>query len=177
VIVGLDTASNRWHAVGQDDLVGYCSELKGVAWTRGRDAPDRRRSEMTRAFRGWLHLSLTGADRLEIWCEEPLALQNGKTTRLLSLAAGALWDVADPVTRISWEWVDVSHWKAVIVGNGNADKERIRAFVLDRDPDLVRWDDEPDLYDAYCLRLYGELVEERGGERPLLVSKKRKKKE
>jgi hypothetical protein len=197
IVVGLDTASNRWHAVtDRDDSVGFCSELKNKAWDcqvkkppkkkpKGmtadehraahdayqlalRDSLDRKRLELASAFEPWL-TGLLMVDAVAVYAEEPLALQNPATTRVLSLAAGALFDRAHSVARMGqqtglghelhWTWIDVAHWKRVIVGNGNADKAAIRQFVLDSgsmaDYEVVTYEEEPDLYDSRCLRDYG----------------------
>lgn len=150
MLVGLDTAANRWHAV-TDDGVGFCSELKGVAW---KD-PDKRRAQLADTFGSWL-LSLP--EKPQVYAEEPLALQNGKTTRLLGLAAGALWQAGRDVG-VEWHWVDVAMWKRVIVGNGNADKEEIRLYVIGgpRGQTDPVYEAELDLYDSRCLLDFGHL--------------------
>jgi Holliday junction resolvasome RuvABC endonuclease subunit len=157
VIVGLDTASNRWHAVCEDGTIGCCPELKGKAW----QDPDVRRAELARTFTNWLAndvLSATEPESCWIFCEEPLALQNGKTTRLLSLAAGALWDVGR-LAGVEWVWIDVAAWKRVIVGNGNADKAKIAAHVI---ATYGVGYSEPDHYDAHALMEAGKRVIETG---------------
>jgi hypothetical protein len=177
IVVGLDTASNRWHAVtDRDDSVGFCSELKNKAWDcQVKKPPKKKPKGMTadehraaHAFEPWL-TGLLMVDAVAVYAEEPLALQNPATTRVLSLAAGALFDRAHSVARMGqqtglghelhWTWIDVAHWKRVIVGNGNADKAAIRQFVLDSgsmaDYEVVTYEEEPDLYDSRCLRDYG----------------------
>ena len=192
IVVGLDTASNRWHAHAGGSEVGFCSELKGKAWdcqvkkppkkkpagvTKDehqaavdayqlalREALDAKRLELSRTFTEWL-TGLLVTDEVAIYCEEPLALQNPSTTRVLSLAAGALFNAAFATADygqmagvghpLSWTWIDVAHWKRVVVGNGNADKDAIRAHVLEQiEPEEI-FEQEVDLYDAWCLRDYG----------------------
>jgi hypothetical protein len=105
---------------------------------------------------------------LHVFCEEPLALKNGKTTRVLGLAAGAIWAafVEAGGTRIDryWYWVDVAHWKKEVVGNGSASKEMIREFVrgnpafkhLAREHNYDEiFEGNHNLYDAWCLQVYG----------------------
>lgn len=200
-VLGLDTATNRWHAVRDDGRVGFCSELKGKAWDAPKptgpikklskqekadyvlaqtEAIDKKRLQLRRTFRAWLVWEYGGGGVVEpppvaIYCEEPLALQNGKTTRQLSLAAGALWDVAHELLdeaqiQMTWHWVDVSHWKRVVVGNGNADKDAIREYVIATFDDVPvdEWDEEPDLYDSRCLLQYG-LHAQALGQRPRIL--------
>lgn len=176
MLIGLDTASDRWHAVCDDGEVGFCSQLKGKAWKHEdpRIQADMRRRELCRTFEGFL-MELTAqrsADEITVYCEEPLALQkNGKTTRVLGLAAGALWQVGQDVG-VNWEWVDIAHWKRVVVGNGNADKAKIQAWVeacpaFDHNETYL---DELDLFDAFCLMQYGSQALTLG-ERPATLSR------
>lgn len=141
-VAGLDTASDRFHLFLNDGrtIVG---KAKG-------DPDDRRHQLHTRAQQAFQTLP-TGT---LLVCEEPLALQNGKTTRLLGLAAGAIW-AAHLSCAIFWAWADVSAWKKSVVGNGNASKDMIEAWVrenmgLEFDPS------DSDLYDAAAICRYGE---------------------
>lgn len=208
MIVGLDTASNRWHAVTSEGTVGFCSELKNKEWdcqvkkppkkkpvgvdkddhrrahdeyqAALRESLDKKRKELARTFGGWLaRTALTSGDPIHIYCEEPLALQNPATTRVLSLAAGALFDEARVVAEmlgheVTWVWIDVAHWKRVVVGNGNADKDKIADHVV-AIADLSKIDAsvfvaEEDLYDAWCLCEYGKRAME-AGERPVTLAR------
>lgn len=182
VVYGLDTAGNRWHASGSNEQVGFCSELKGRPWDaekpkvpikklKGRErqmyvkavseAADLRRIELVETFGHWLE-SLP-QEQIRIYCEEPLALQNGKTTRMLGQVGGALWTIAMAFARsgerdIEWFWVDVAHWKRVVVGNGNADKDAIKAWVranLELGSRGHIFDQEDDLYDAEAILQFG----------------------
>lgn len=141
MIVGLDTASTRWHAV-QSDGFYLCinSEQSNV---------DRRRLELYTAARNYFKTLPPGTT---IFAEEPLALaKNGKTTRLLGLAAGAIW-AAYVDLDLEWHWVDVAHWKKVVVGNGNASKEMIKDHVMESYRVVYP---QADYYDAHCLMIYG----------------------
>lgn len=165
-VVGLDTASDRWHAITRptpgNKLIGVDTETchatpdyKKKAHVAYKD-PDVRRAELANAFGVFLMWLPVGT---HVFCEEPLALKNGKTTRLLALSAGSLWAMAAVRGDLIWHWVDVSHWKRVIVGNGNANKDKIRASVLERKKMskklIAAYDAEPDYWDADCLADYG----------------------
>jgi Holliday junction resolvasome RuvABC endonuclease subunit len=162
LVVGLDTASNRWHAVADDGEVGFCSELKGKDWKHEdkRVAANMRRRQLCQTFGEWLAQTVCyDRDPLDvtIYAEEPIALKNGETTRVLSLAAGALWNQAVMGIGVRWVWVDISHWKRVVVGNGNADKAKIQEWVescpaFDHNETYL---EELDLFDAFCLMQYG----------------------
>jgi Holliday junction resolvasome RuvABC endonuclease subunit len=84
-------------------------------------------------------------------CEEPITGKSGKTTRLLGLAAGAIW-AAHLDFQIFWAWGDIAAWKKLIVGNGNADKAAIADWCRAQGVDYP--ESEPDYFDAHCLSLY-----------------------
>lgn len=157
MIIGLDTAANRWHARTEARSSGYCSALKGKAWENADD----RRKVLSRTFREFLVGTIQEKGlqlepwRVIIFCEEPIAGKNGKTTRLLGLACGALWEVANDLG-CQWVWVDIAHWKKVVVGNGNADKDKIAEWVKANRLEIPEAEAEVDLYDADCLLAYGE---------------------
>jgi hypothetical protein len=111
---------------------------------------------------------------LHVFCEEPLALKNGKTTRVLGLAAGAIWAafVESGGLRIGryWYWVDVAHWKKEVCGKGNLGKPEIRDFCRENPawehlskerpfemspPYDALFEGDHNLYDAWCLMTYG----------------------
>lgn len=144
VVAGLDTASDRWHL--------YCNAgYDRVSHATGD--PDERRHKLHND--AYVAFSFLPAGTLLV-CEEPLALQNGKTTRLLGLAAGAIW-AAHLKFEIFWAWADVSAWKKTVIGNGNADKDTIQAWVS-KNMGLEFPDYDSDLYDAAALCRYGEMA-------------------
>lgn len=147
-VVGMDTASSRFHVSTTDPALP-------VFWFEDADPnPDIRRIRLHFAARRFFDQLPEGSS---VFCEEPLALQNGKTTVMLSLAAGAIW-AAHLECDLIWHWVPVSTWKKRIVLNGNASKKRVAAHVREEGGELPMFEEEPDLYDAWCLRKYGELV-------------------
>lgn len=150
-VIGLDHDSKGFHAVA----FGPEHRPWQTFASRDRNA-DVRRIDACHAFRLFLEDVPVGT---HIFAEEPLALKNGRTTRLLALMAGALWAQTLSLD-VFWHWVDVSHWKREVVGNGNASKEQVAEWVRvaarkmpgDR---LIQYDISPDLYDAHCLAVYG----------------------
>jgi hypothetical protein len=150
-VVGIDTSSYGFHYVGPGDKHGGFR-------SRGGDVERRRLESLNTARRFATELP----PGCHVFVEEPLALKNGKTTRLLGLAAGAVWSglmVDQP--DLWFYWVDVAEWKKQVVGRGNAKKEEIREFVLSNPAwrasgwNQELWDIQPDLYDAWCIRAYG----------------------
>lgn len=176
IVIGLDTDSKGYHWVSTAPLPDAAEDkepIKAGYFIVTGDAERRRAAVAIGArqfFRNAIHLGARMDQEVHVFCEEPLALQNGKTTRVLGLAAGAIWagfvfqGSAPPIGRY-WHWVDVAHWKKEVVGKGNVDKEGIRRFVrgnpawlamVKESPDLdAMFEEDKDLYDAWCLKLHG----------------------
>lgn len=162
VDVGLDTSTKRlaWHG-GADGPVGF--------YDAPGDNPESRRLGLYRRAKSFFESLPPGS---WVYCEEPLALpKNGLTTRLLGLAAGAVW-AAHLDCDIVWVWVDASAWKGREHGIGLVDikreigtrKDKVAVAVwgqrrLHGSPDLEcrRWmyDRCPDLWDAWAIREWG----------------------
>lgn len=181
IVVGLDTDSRGFHWVsnsplwdgsGDDPAPGKVGFIQA-----GADTEQRRAISYYSAKSFFGGIASGTSDELHVFCEEPLALKNGKTTRILSLAAGAIWAafVESGGSRVDrwWYWVDVAHWKKEVCGNGNIGKEEIRMFcrtnpgwqALSREapatedeviaPYGFAFEDNHNLYDAWCLQVYG----------------------
>lgn len=146
-VVGIDTSSAR--------LAVSLPKQKTFVFDADGDA-DERRIALFRAARTFFK-SLP--PRTLAVCEEPLSLKNGKTSRLLGLAAGAIWS-AHLECDIFWLWADVSHWKKETVGSGSATKAQIRTWVEEQSAfqreDLEAFLRTPDLWDAWAIRDFGE---------------------
>lgn len=118
-------------------------------------SPDERRIQLFRAARAFFETLPDGA---HVFCEEPLALKNGETTRWLGLAAGAIW-AAHTDCNFYWYWMNVSTWKREIGVGANTKKEFVRPAV-EAMPSFRHEDREtflrfPDLYDAWAIRMTG----------------------
>lgn len=151
VIVGIDTSSRgvAWAALTVNGA------LQATGAMVDDDAnPDVRRITLFFSTRRFLRDLPDGS---HVFCEEPLALKNGKTTRLLGLAAGAIW-AASLERDLYWHWVDVASWKKAIVGHGNATKEQVRAWAVERHGATVANVPVPDVYDALAVAHYGLAV-------------------
>lgn len=175
IVVGLDTDTHGFHWSSSEPIpegsdVDILSQMGYVAV--GTSVEARRVSiylMVLRLFRGL-------PANTHVFCEEPLALRNGKTTRLLSLAAGAIWaafvkaNSEQSDRSCFWYWADVAQWKKVVTGYGNSSKEDIKQFCLHDDkfrrfssraagPGLPLYasmcESNPNLYDAWCLMEYG----------------------
>lgn len=122
-----------------------------------------------------------GIARVYVFCESPIVMmKNIETTRKLCMAAGIIRCGAFECNNIWWAWVDQSTWKKQILGRGNTPpdygkgkaKEWIRdtvrqnpawrheAAILDetQTPYEEWFENERDLYDAWCLRVYGSRI-------------------
>jgi hypothetical protein len=145
-VVGIDTSSAR--------LAASLPKQKTFVFDADGSA-DERRIQLFRAAHKFFGTIPDGA---HIFCEEPLALQNGKTTRLLGLAAGAIW-AAHLDYNFFWHWMDVSTWKKEIGVGRNLKKEFVRP-AIEEFPSFKHEDREqfltyPDLYDAWAIRMTG----------------------
>lgn len=163
MILGIDTDSYGFHSHSDGMRIQSLSLSKKI------DVEERRISTYQHAkkfFMTELHGGI-----IDVFCEEPLALKNGRTTRVLCLQAGAIWSAHVEVClehgiNSRWHWVDVASWKKRIVGNGNASKEQIALFCNDSPvfQSLIEFRgegvytdhvDNPNLYDAWCVLQYG----------------------
>jgi hypothetical protein len=110
-------------------------------------------------------------DKCHVFCEAPLALQNGATTRLLCMAAAAVFcGFVQAGSPGYFYWTDPSTWKKSVLGRGSPPgggkhKPWIRERCHELWPDVFndeltreQFDFEPDLYDAWCLQVHGRRV-------------------
>lgn len=165
IVVGLDTASDRWHAVLDTGAKVVPMKYATPPHTRKANAryknPDVRRLELAKTFCAYLQTVELQADGevFHIFAEEPLALTSGSTTRLLGLAAGALW--SQYIDRHAyWHWVDVGSWQAMVGVKSSMRtperKELAKAYTLAHIGPGVYEDWDEDHFDAYCVKEYGK---------------------
>lgn len=173
LVVGLDTDSNGFHWVSTK-TIDVDGRLKRYGWSVSKgDAEVRRRDMFVNArtfFEKAIDSAAIAGTSLHVFCEEPLALQNGKTTRILCMAAGAIWaafvvesildELRSDQPETYWWWVDVAEWKARVVGRGNANKAQIRDYVRANPSWLQEYgtadfEHDMNLYDAWCLQVFG----------------------
>jgi hypothetical protein len=145
-VVGIDTSSQRL-AVSLPKQQTFVADAIG--------SPDERRAQLFRAARD---LFATLPDGAHVFCEEPLALKNGATTRWLGLAAGAIW-AAHVDFNFYWYWINVSTWKKELGLGANTKKEFVRPAIEEM-PSFSHENREeflayPDLYDAWAIRVTG----------------------
>ena len=142
---GLDSRSRAWHVCTPR---GYGSHVVGASVPT-----DEARIELAGAWSRFL--SAQSPKRLHVVCEEPLSLKNGKTNRVLAMAAAAV-HMATFHKRtggsVQWEWVDVESWKRHVIGRGGVDKAGVRDWV--RTHCGLEFQDQ-DHYDACAIRVYG----------------------
>lgn len=160
IIAGMDTAADRLHVVAYDTesdsrlLASKFVKSESIELTSSN--PDVRRAAL---YYGSVEvcklLTVLGSD-VHIFCEEPISLRNGKTNRLLALAAGAIW-AGHLEFDVYWHWVNISTWKKKIVGKGNATKDEVKSWSLIQGGES-NWDE--DMHDAWAICQYGVLAME-----------------
>lgn len=149
----MDTASDRVHAVAGSAPFYILDVRKLPGKTVQEDLRRIRLVDETRRY-------LTRLPAMShVFCEQPLALRtNGRTTVLLCKAAGAIWTTHLGLD-LTWWWVDNNTWKSEVLGfklkKGKEGKRQIQEWVHEEHG--VEFDCE-DLYDAFCIKLYGEKV-------------------
>lgn len=98
------------------------------------------------------------SDGSPVWVEAPIVA--GARNLQSSLKIAQVTGVAHTVMDNSHE-VAVASWKKAVVGNGRADKEQVRAWLVENHPDLYRLTrHSQDLIDATCIALYGEVTDD-----------------
>lgn len=185
-VIGIDTKSTSMHWVSSFGIGTDTDAGEKYGWTECKDKDvDIRRIQLVNyayQFFHTIHLETFKDDApVQIFCEEPLALQNGKTTRLLGLAAGAIYGAFVLSTvNAHWHWVDQSTWKKNVLGRGirpkgwgadlpKAQQEKdwimktvreLPGFQVMITPHVAAedFDSQPDLYDAWAIKTYGVRV-------------------
>jgi hypothetical protein len=186
-VIGIDTNTHGFHWVSTFGIGPKSDAGEKYGWLECQDKDvNVRRVETVEYAWGLFHTIRSdtvsiGKDReIHVFCEEPLALQNGKTTRLLGLAAGAIFGafVCSGINAY-WHWVDQSSWKKAILGRGVRPRDFVsdwpkakqeKAWIVETcrglpgfraEEDPVRtldFDAHLDLYDAWAIRTYGVRV-------------------
>jgi Holliday junction resolvasome RuvABC endonuclease subunit len=150
--IGLDTASSRVHSVHQRYEDGEFKVLDTWEFhAANKDSVDVRRSELYRSCVGYFDLLSLKSPGCQVFCEEPISGRSGKTTRILCLAAGAIW-AAHLDFDLFWHWIDIAHWKKQVVGNGNAKKPQIQEWSM-KHGGKKAW--EEDHHDAHAIGVSG----------------------
>ena len=84
--------------------------------------------------------------------ETAIFIQNPKTTIAIANVIGAVWAFLLE-QKVEVAIVDNKRWKKVIVGKGNASKEDIKTFAIDKWGDIFP---EQDYADAACIALWAK---------------------
>jgi len=101
---------------------------------------------------------------VHMFVESPISASRGGVGSMMPQAkvSGAAQAGALDVNVRTMMQADNKRWKKVIVGNGNASKDMIAAWVEENHPHVFKKADGlQDLLDAFCIALYGQQVIER----------------
>jgi len=88
----------------------------------------------------------------KVYIEDSLYLQNFKTSKVITEAIGNCKSIFRAHS-IPFEMVCNTTWKKTVIGKGNASKNEIKAYILNKYPKLS--DKSQDILDATCIALYG----------------------
>lgn len=170
-VVGIDTRSRSFHWVSSIPL-GPARRRWGFIEAPADTDVEIARAKLYREAREFFRFVPYGSS---VFCEEPLALrQNPNTTRLLCMAAAAVWCGLVATERsITWYWTNPATWKKAVLGKGAPPKGQKHKPWIEQEllanPEFLTWLDfdrrdrgefqlNPDLYDAWCLMAHGTAV-------------------
>lgn len=159
MIVGVDTASKRWHAVGRAPWMPERGYMLSKA-VKNNGQPMDRLQHLVETFDPFLGAALLIAgshdERLHVFCEWPVSSMNGKTNIALGMAAGALW-TCHLRYDLWWHWVNISSWQSMVgIGSKDSSAERKAKAKAHAIAAGMAGDLEEDHYDAGCIALFGE---------------------
>lgn len=144
VYMGIDCSSKAVHAVLIDTSETIIGQGK---WGSSEKDFSLRSLEIARKFTKDLSKIKV---RLEAAVEAAIFIQNPKSTMEIAGVVHGVRLLCDQhsITCIS---VDNRHWKKYILGKGNANKQAIKAFTVDKWGDIFS---EQDWCDAACIALW-----------------------
>jgi hypothetical protein len=164
MVIGVDTATSRWHAIGRAAWMSPPGYLPSQ-WQRKRGDAEENRQSLCESFDAFLKaaVALNGAlggkdEPVHLFVEHPLALTNPKTNIALGLAAGGLWGQHLRYD-VFWWWVQIASWQKMVGVKSGIDKTPVikaksRAYAIEH---LGLADDlDEDHYDAANIGLWGE---------------------
>ena len=144
--LGLDCSSLAVHGVIIDDDEKIISMHK---WGSKNKDFSQRFSEITLDFFDELS-RINNIDKSSI--EAAIFIQNPKTTIAIAHVVGAVW------LSLLWKGIETNRientkWKKIILNKGNASKDDIKQFSIDKWGDIFP---EQDYADAACIALYSK---------------------
>lgn len=162
--VGVDTATNRWHAIGRAAWMRPPGYLPSH-WHNKRGDAEENRQPLTESFERFIAAAVSLRDvagapgePVHLFVERPLALRNPDTNIKLGLAAGALWG-AHLRHDVFWWWVQIASWQRMVGVKSGTDKTPVikaksKAYAMERYG--LADDLDEDHYDAANIGGWGE---------------------
>lgn len=173
LIIGIDTNASSYH------WVAYGVKGTTHGWWETDEANETiRRYDLIRSIITspvWRDVAKDQATELHIFIEEPLSLQNGKTSRILAMSAAAVEAGFMLVLGGYIHWVDNQTWKKEILGRATPPEDfafepirkRTKAWIAQSVFDMPEWQkdfrkyhsnfsEQLDLYDAWAICEYGK---------------------
>ena len=152
--VGIDPSTKRLAMVAGEPGGRYHADLATLNTGKDIYGPDvaGRAYEATYRF-------LKSLDGPEVYLEAPAALKVGiQSTLLQGYVSGAIQAAAANL-EVRLHLIAPAHWKAQVIGHGNATKDGVRAWITTAWPEAAV--QSQDLIDAAALAVYGGTRERR----------------
>ena len=92
-----------------------------------------------------------------VYIEDAIYIQNFKTSQAIAESIGNV-KLLCKLNKIPFKMVPITSWKKEVVGKGNAKKEDVKDYVVKTFE--ISSDCKQDIYDAYCIGLYGVRFQE-----------------
>jgi Holliday junction resolvasome RuvABC endonuclease subunit len=154
MIVGFDLSSRKLAAVSLDPVSSWTYE------------PPKKEKDRARVLKHFLdELVDLFEERRPRWVfiEHPLVGRGGAHATIVQAQVHGVVSAVAATYADGVYTVNVQSWKKEVVGNGRADKDRVRQWLEESHPHLAELAGaDQDLVDAACVALYGRRVTERG---------------
>lgn len=146
-MISLDLGTRKLaYALWDEDEV-YRTGIYGVPTTMGR-------AVQLAELAGYVYTLTDDGQHDLVWVEKPIVGNNHKYSMDISAVCGAIMSDLAHIAEV--EMVDNKIWKKAIVGNGNASKEHVAAWLEATFPRYsALCGADQDQRDAVCVGLYG----------------------
>ena len=150
--MGLDCSSKAIHSVWIDDTEKLLPQQK---WASKKKDFESRFLDFGETFRddmSKIRVSLGKNSIVEAAVESPIYIQNPKATIAIASVVGIVRFICF-INGLGCTYIDNTKWKRDIIGKGNASKDEIKEFAIEKWGDIFP---EQDFADAACIALWNK---------------------